>query len=109
MGIRMSVGYPGIASKAVDGRTWRPTVPTRTRSRAGLAPPVATIVAVCLIEAILILGFVVLSLGIGGEEQPGLGPDRPPPPTAPSPAPPPVLVRAPIALEGAGLSAGGDM
>jgi hypothetical protein len=43
------------------------------------------ILGALLIEAIVILGFVVLSMGIGAEGQPGLGPDRPPPPTTPPP------------------------
>jgi hypothetical protein len=84
-------------SKTVNGLAWRPTGPTPTASRAGWVPRVAALVAVCIIEAILILGFVVLSLGIGAGAQPGLGPDQPPPPTLPNPEPPPVLVLAPVA------------
>lgn len=48
----------------------------------------ATVVVASLIEAILILGFVVASLGLGHESHSGAGPDRPPPLT-PAPAPPP--------------------
>jgi hypothetical protein len=51
-------------------------------------------IAATLIEAILILGFVVLSLGLGAEGHAGVGPDRPPPPVTPAsePAPGPVLI-----------------
>ena len=48
----------------------------------------ATVVVASLIEAILILGFVVASLGLGYESHSGVGPGRPPPVT-PAPAPPP--------------------
>jgi hypothetical protein len=48
----------------------------------------AAIVVACLIEAVLILGFVVASLGLGYESHSGVGPGRPPPVT-PAPAPPP--------------------
>jgi hypothetical protein len=41
----------------------------------------------CLIEAILVLGFVVASLGLGHESYPAAGPDRPPPPPTPAPVP----------------------
>ena len=50
----------------------------------------AAIVVVCLIEAVLILGFVVASLGFGYESHSVVGPGRPPPIT-PAPAPPPGL------------------
>jgi hypothetical protein len=49
---------------------------------------IVTVLGALLIEALLILGCVVLSLGIGAEGRPGIGPDRPPPPM-PAPAPPP--------------------
>jgi hypothetical protein len=50
---------------------------------------IVTIFGALLIEALLILGFVVLSLGIGAEGRHGVGPDRPSPPPMPAPAPPP--------------------
>lgn len=49
---------------------------------------IATILGALLLEGLLILGIVLLSLGIGAEGQPGLGPDHPPPPM-PAPVPPP--------------------
>jgi hypothetical protein len=49
----------------------------------------AVIVAACLVEAILILGFVVASLGLGYESHSGVGPDQRPPPVRPAPPPPP--------------------
>jgi len=59
-------------------------------ARAGSIRRGATIVFACLIEAILVLGFVVASLGVGYESHSRLGPDRPPPPPlTPAPAPPP--------------------
>jgi len=62
------------------------------RARAQSVVRAATIVAALLIETILILGFVVLSLGLGAEARSGFGPDRPPPPPTPAPALPPDLV-----------------
>jgi hypothetical protein len=54
----------------------------------------AAIFVACLIEAILILGFVVASLGLGYEGRSSVGPDRPPPPPLrPAPAPPPDQLR----------------
>ena len=91
MAIKTSVSYPWIASKAVDGPTWPATFPRRigTRSRPGSVPRAVAIIAACLIEAIMILGFVGASLGLGYESHSGFGPDRPPPPATPAPAPPP--------------------
>jgi len=91
MEIQASVGHPQSASKTVDGPARRASAPTTigTSWRARSVPQAAKIVLACLIEAIVILGFVALSLGIGAEGQPGLGPDRPPPPMTPAPAPPP--------------------
>jgi hypothetical protein len=91
MELKTSVSYPWIASKAVDDPTWPAIIPWRigTRSRAGSVPRAVAIVAACLIEAIMILGFVGASLGLGYESYSGMGPDRPPPPVTPAPAPPP--------------------
>ncbi len=91
MAIKTSVSYPWIASKAVDGPTWPAIYPRRigTRSRAGWVPRAVAIVAACLIEAIMILGFVCASLGLGYESYSGMGPDRPSPPATPAAAPPP--------------------
>jgi hypothetical protein len=90
MEIKTSVRYPWIASKAVDGPV-PGIVPARigTRSRAGSVRRAAAIVVACLIEAIMILGFVVASLGLGYEGYSGVGPDRPRPPAMPAPAHPP--------------------
>jgi hypothetical protein len=41
---------------------------------------IVAIAAACLIEVILVLGFVALSLGLGEEGHVGVGPDRPPSP-----------------------------
>jgi hypothetical protein len=41
---------------------------------------IVAIAAACLIEVILVLGFVALSLGLGVEGHVGGGADRPPPP-----------------------------
>lgn len=90
MGIKASVSYPWISSKAVDGTAWRVTVPARIgRGSPAQSVRAVAITAACLIEAILILGFVAASLGVGQEGQPRVGPDRPPPPVTPAPAPPP--------------------
>jgi hypothetical protein len=53
----------------------------------------AAIVVACLIEAALILGFVVASLGLGYESYSVVAPGRPPPMTpAPAPPPPPPVI-----------------
>ena len=41
---------------------------------------VVVIALVCLVEAVLVLGFVAASLGLGNEGHAGVGPDRPAPP-----------------------------
>jgi hypothetical protein len=51
----------------------------------------AKVIAATLIEAIVILGFVGVSLGLGGEGHGGIGPDRPPQLVMPAPVPPPDL------------------
>jgi hypothetical protein len=78
----------------IDGRLRAPAIMS-ARSGRGVRSirHRATFVVACLIEAILILGFVVASLGLGYEGYPGAGPDRPPPPPAPAPAPPPDSLR----------------
>jgi hypothetical protein len=75
----------GPGSRAID--------PSRigTRSQSGAIQRTLVILAACLIEAILILGFVAATLGLGYERQPSAGPDRPPSREMPAPAPPPVL------------------
>ena len=89
MGVE-SVASSPITRHVIDGSTARTAAATTVgrKARARSFARAATIVGVVLIEALLILGFVVLSLGIGAEGQPGIGPDRPPPPM-PAPAPPP--------------------
>jgi hypothetical protein len=98
MEIEPSVSFPSIRSQAIGRSRLRAAVPTangrhgRTRSLARAA----TIVAALLIEAILILVFVVASLGLGYEGYSGTGPDRPLlPPLSPAPAPPPDPIVSP--------------
>lgn len=52
----------------------------RPADRTSLPKRIVAVVVVCLIEGILVLGFVALSLGLGAEGHLGVGPDRPPPP-----------------------------
>ena len=49
----------------------------------------AKVITATLIEAIVILGFVGVSLGLGGEGHVGIGPDRPAQPVVSAPALPP--------------------
>jgi hypothetical protein len=86
-GIRTSVSYP----KTVRATAWRASVPTTigTSPRTRSISRVGAIVAACLIEAIMILGFVAAMLGLGSDGQTRVGPDRPSPPEAPAPAPDP--------------------
>jgi len=46
---------------------------------------IVVIAVAVLIQAILTLGFVAMSLGLGANGQAGVGPDRPPPPAAIAP------------------------
>ena len=74
-------GSPGAAITPTV--TWR-TEPPLTRARRRTARSIrvsAGIVATCFIEAILILGFVVASLGIDPESQSVAGPLPQPRPT----------------------------
>jgi hypothetical protein len=47
------------------------------------------VTAGALIAAVLVLGFVLSIQGVGLEDRPGVGPDRPPHPLLPAPAPAP--------------------
>jgi hypothetical protein len=75
-----------IRFRLIDSRATRSLV---TGTGALSARRAAVVVAACLLEAVVVLGFVVASLGIGAEDQYGIGPDRPPPPTTPKPESPP--------------------
>lgn len=57
-----------------------PTSLVRLAGRTLPPKRIVAIAAACLIEGILVLGFVALSLGLGAEGHVGVGPDRPPPP-----------------------------
>src|SRR5262245_46721304 len=76
---------------------WRgPAVaPGTSTSRISPIALVITILGALLIQAVLILGVVEVSLGIGMEGHPGVGPDRPPPPMPIAPAEP--SLPAPVA------------
>jgi hypothetical protein len=52
--------------------------PARGNGRSRSIVRTLVIVSTVLVEAILILGLVLVSLGIGAERQTGPGPDRPP-------------------------------
>ena len=56
--------------------------------QVGLLRQIGKVVVATLIEGTVIMGFVVLSLGIGGEGHVGVGADRPRL-VSPAPAPPP--------------------
>ena len=67
----------------VHGRDRATTVaPARNSGRMRSIERILAILGALLIEAILVLGCVALSLGIGTEVQPRFGPDRPPPPVS---------------------------
>jgi hypothetical protein len=77
-------GWPGFAGTA------------RTGAWAGAIRRAIAAATACLAAAILIVGFLALSLGLGYEAYSGVGPDRPPVPEAvPAPAPPPVPATIP--------------
>jgi hypothetical protein len=60
----------------------------RNRVDNSSAGQAVTVAAAFLFEAILIMGIVVATLGLGFESQTRVGPDRPPAPMAPAPGPP---------------------
>jgi hypothetical protein len=93
MAMKASFSPSSIASKVVDGPGSRAIDPTRTgtRSQSGAIQRTLVFLAACLIEAILILGFVAAALGLGYERQPSASPDRLPSGEMPAPAPPPIL------------------
>jgi len=90
---KLRVTYPALPPRQVESAGSGPDVPakTETKARVGWVEQAEKVIAATLIEAIVILGFVVPSLGIGAEGKHGLGPDRPPSQTTPAPAPPSVL------------------
>jgi hypothetical protein len=53
---------------------------TRTAWQRASSGRAVVIAATALIQAVLTLGFVAMSLGLGAEDHVGVGPDRPPPP-----------------------------
>jgi hypothetical protein len=80
------------------GRSPHPSLQTRNaslatsvamRSRQRSISYGATVAVACFIGAIVILSFIIASVGIGYEGNTGVGPDRPPPPSAAAPEPRP--------------------
>jgi hypothetical protein len=67
----------------MNGLAWTGAIDAtiRSRSRDGWIRRIAAITVALLIQAILILGFVAASLGLGFDGPLGVGPDRPPPAT----------------------------
>ena len=53
---------------------------TRKRLQGVSIGRIAVIAFACLVQAILLLGFVAMTLGLGAGGPSGVGPDRPPPP-----------------------------
>ena len=91
--LQASVSLSRNGSQTMNRATRPVTVasPLPSRWQAGWLAQPAKIVVACLIVASLLLGFVVLSLGIGAAGAPELGPDRLPAPAMPAPAPAPNL------------------
>jgi hypothetical protein len=94
MSSRLQAVSPGTQSLSGGDPTRRTSVrTTRLRSvvHIGWLGQVGKVVVATTIQAIVILGFVVLTLGLGGEGHVGIGPDRPPLSASPAgtPAPPP--------------------
>ena len=88
-----SVSLSRNSSRTLNGTARPLTVASRFRIswQARWLAQAAKIVVACLIAATLLVGFVVLSLGIGAAGAPELGPDRLPAPAMPAPAPAPNL------------------
>jgi len=84
-----SVSSSWIPSRAVEGSARRAATSTSIPAQARARPiaRMGAVVAAALIEAVLILGLVLSTLGSGAEGTAGRGPDRPQPPTTPAPAP----------------------
>jgi hypothetical protein len=69
------------ADSMIDRRDAVGTIAMTVRNRLGVSiGRIAVIVLTCLVQAILILGFVAVSLGLGAEGHVAVGPDRPPAP-----------------------------
>jgi hypothetical protein len=69
------------ANSAINRR--HPAITIATNRTAWQRTPRGRLVVIAtagLIQAVLTLGFVAMSLGLGADDQAGFGPDRPPPP-----------------------------
>jgi hypothetical protein len=97
------LGFPAQGHPAAPGLVrpaWSPRVvrvPSRRLGRVRLGSGAATrILAAVLIEALIVLGFVASSLGLGAEGQQGVGVGEPPQIEAPAPSRHPLPAPGPI-------------
>ena len=88
---RFFATYPTVPSTRAGRSRTRLALPagSATRARAGFASSGVKVVVATVIEAILILGFVVSTVGIGAEGHAGPQSGRLPHLVAPAPAPAP--------------------
>jgi len=68
------------ADSMISRREPATTIATSRNSLLASVGRIVVIASAVLVQAILILGFVAMSLGLGAEGHVAVGPDRPPPP-----------------------------
>ena len=90
---RLPSTYPAIQSNQPEPAPRRLAMVARSslEPQAGRVKRAVELVAVIAVEVCLLLGFTLLSLGIGAETHAGTGPDRPLQPVPAAPAGPPEL------------------
>jgi hypothetical protein len=68
------------ASSSVDLRQGRPAAPIGSGRPAGTIRRLSVHIFAFAVEAILVIGLIVVTLAPDGGSRPGTGPDRPPAP-----------------------------
>jgi hypothetical protein len=89
---KLPISYPAffpIGPIEQEGYVPRAALETRPSAGADRYRQALTVTAAALIGAILVLAFALSIQGVGLEDHPGVGPDRPPHPALPAPAPAP--------------------
>jgi len=88
---KLPITYPALPLGRSERGEFLPVASTTSRrgTAADRYRETVKATAAVLITAILTLGFVLSSQGIGLEHHSGVGPDQPPQPVLPAPAPAP--------------------
>jgi hypothetical protein len=88
---KLPISYPALPVRSIDPVGHRAVVPAPSRRSVAVDRDWlwVKVTATTLIAAILVLAFALSIQGVGFEDYPGVGPDRPPHPVLPAPAPAP--------------------